>query len=194
MQQSVSQSNTTMSQSNTTMSQSNTTMSQSNTTKNLTKKYNKQCHKEIKQKISQSNTANSISQTPTGAILPSSTYADGDFHLHLPTPQQGGTYLCRVPQQFLTSACLHDNQTAGQASTQLDRGEVRLMLTEARLRGLEEDKLQLQQQLQSVQRQVTTFKDSLTGQTLALNASLSRRIEGWCALYLVGWLAGWLVG
>ena len=82
-------------------------------------------------------------------MVPSSIYTDGCFHLHLVRPLQEGTYVCLVPP---SSTCLpaNDNAFVGQASIKVERGDMRMILMEAELTSLKQDKLQLQQKLDAL--------------------------------------------
>ena len=144
-----------------------------------------------------------VTQTPSGATMTSSTYTNGYFNLPLATNLQGGTYVCRVPQQYLSSACLHGNSSADQASVKVDSGEVRMMVVVAELGELRDRNQQLQQQLDSVNssltQQVSTVNDTLTQQVSTVNDTLrqeitqqvtevddrlSRKIQGRCIIYM----------
>lgn len=74
--------------------------------------------------------------TPTGAALQSSDYSQGQFHLHLFPPVPGGRYVCRVPQQLFTNACVSaggGSQGDGklESSVWVDEVFTRLLILEA---------------------------------------------------------------
>ena len=84
-------------------------------------------------------------------MLESSAFSNGYYHLHLAYPVQAGTYLCRVPGQYLTSSCLHgDHDLAGQASVTVDGVQAKVIVMEAELRAVKVKTQQLKQELDLV--------------------------------------------
>ena len=80
------------------------------------------------------------SQTPSGRLLSSSTYKDGNFKLLAPNPVQGGNYSCTIPVISATAACLHGNGAhRAPASYLLDKVQARLLLLEARQSALQKE-------------------------------------------------------
>ena len=108
--------------------------------------------------------------------MPTNTYTKGYFNLYLPANLQRGTYVCRIPQQYLSSACAHGNSSAGQASVKLDSGEVRMMVVVAELGELRDRNQQLQQQLDSLTQQVGTVNNTLTQQVMDVTDTLTQEI------------------
>ncbi|KAL8617800.1 hypothetical protein ACOMHN_044900 [Nucella lapillus] len=92
--------------------------------------------------------------TPTGQTTTNSTYEDGNFHLRLPNPVQGGTYNCSVPR---AQACLHDN--TGEATLTVDQTESRMILLDARQSRLEQKNKDLEKERRDLRREMDRLKE-----------------------------------
>ena len=82
--------------------------------------------------------------------------------------------MCRVPP---SSTCLPADQSTsvGQASIKVERWEMRMMLMEAELASLKQDKVQLQQELNAIDRSMTQKVRAEVGQlTQQLNTEVDQ--------------------
>ncbi|KAK7105732.1 hypothetical protein V1264_017073 [Littorina saxatilis] len=106
--------------------------------------------------------------TPSGSVVPSTSYSDGQFRLQLPNPVLGGSYTCRVPASAAAaSPCVPGtSQHRAEASVSVDRVEARLALLEGQHRQLEKERLARQ----------TQFQEYINGQTRSI--SFRVRING----------------
>ena len=118
---------------------------------------------------------NTDPQTPSGTVLPSTSFTGDHFSLLLPTPAEGGSYACRVPANSTACACLPSNGQR-QASAQVDSLKARLTVLEAQQKALKEENAKLQAdnerlketdaQLQETDRNFTALYHAVNSQIL----------------------------
>jgi hypothetical protein len=90
-------------------------------------------------------------QTPSGNRVNSSSYQDGQFHLLLPNPLEGGSYTCTLPLTALDVTCSSGNSSAqAHASVAVDTTAGRLSIVEAQQTDLIAENGELKQQLSQV--------------------------------------------
>lgn len=77
-------------------------------------------------------------RTPSGTIVPSSSYSNGTFYLTLPNPVVGGTYVCRLKDPFLVAGCMINNLNALRQGDYVlvDAVQTRLILLEGSVQDL----------------------------------------------------------
>ena len=118
--------------------------------------------------------APSFPQTPSGEVLPSTQYSNGQFLLLLDNPVTAGSYTCKVPQAFASSACIHgNNEQAGEATISIDSTESRLLALEAQQRALLAENMELKERLAHMELNHTEH----TGQSLHNDSALVQQVQ-----------------
>ena len=118
--------------------------------------------------------APSFPQSPSGEVLPSTQYSNGQFLLLLDNPVTAGSYTCKVPQAFASSACIHgNNEQAGEATISIDSTESRLLELEAQQRALLAENMELKERLAHMELNHT----EQTGQSLHNDSALVQQVQ-----------------
>ena len=120
-------------------------------------------------------TAPSFPQSPSGEVLPSTQYSNGQFLLLLlDNLVTAGSYTCKVPQAFASSACIHgNNEQAGEATISIDSTESRLLELEAQQRALLAENMELKERLAHMELNHT----EQTGQSLHNDSALVQQVQ-----------------
>ena len=115
-----------------------------------------------------------VLQSPSGQLLPSTQYSNGQFLLLLDNPVTAGSYTCKVPQAFASSACIHsNNEQAGEATVSIDSTEGRLLALEVQQRALLAENMELKERLSHMELNHT----EQTGQSLHNDSALVQQVQ-----------------
>nr|KAG5703780.1 hypothetical protein BaRGS_009578 [Batillaria attramentaria] len=109
-------------------------------------------------------------RTPSGETVPSTSFSHGEFHLTLPNPVVGGSYVCRLEDPSFAARCVK-NMSALRRGAHLvvDEVQTRLLLLEDGVQGLQDKDQAVDDELERLEEKdanLTSRDEQLQGELL----------------------------
>nr|KAG5703768.1 hypothetical protein BaRGS_009566 [Batillaria attramentaria] len=111
-------------------------------------------------------------RTPSGETVPSTSFSHGEFHLTLPNPVVGGSYVCRLKDPSFAARCVKNMSALRRgAHVLVDEVQTRLLLLEDGVQGLQDKDQAVDDELERLEEKdanLTSRDDQLQKELLLL--------------------------